>query len=590
MYRRQAWFPRPLRYEDGGFRREWLGGVTVGVLLVPQAMAYALLAGVDPIYGLYASLVPLLVYSLFSSCPQVSVGPTALASLVTLGALAGLAEPFTPQYLMLAIALAGLTGLIQLLFGLFKFGVIVTLLSRPVISGFVSAAAVLIMLSQLKTLFGIDMPRASYLIGTLQNFFNHLSGIHWITAAISAGSLAFLLLLRRFLPRWPGTLLLVALATFFSFLFNWEALGVQLVGDLPRGLPQFVLPQIDAFPQTTEIPGSIQGTEGDVLGRSVWITLLPAALILAMLSFVETVSIAKTYEERHAYYRARPNRELIALGLSKLAGSFFQAIPTSASFSRSAVAHRQGVTTFRAHLLTLVVVVLALFVLTDLFAHLPLASLSVIIVLSVEKLFNLAEIKRLWHLDRKDWFSLIVTLVLTLLGGLQLGIGAGVLVSLGRVMMRSARPHLAELGCLPGTTEYRNVKRYDRLLIDPNILVVRFDAELFFGNADYFRDELEKLIEKRSPAPKAVVIDAHTINDLDSTGIYVLEQLHERLLSDNIALYFCGAIGPVRDQLFASGLMDRFGRDHYFNTVQRAVSKINGDLPDAGDRPALQHS
>lgn len=536
-------------------------------------MAYALLAGVDPIYGLYASLVPLLVYSLFSSCPQVSVGPTALASLVTLGALGTMAVPFTDEYLALAIALACLTGIIQLLFGLFRLGVIVTLLSRPVISGFVSAAAILIMLSQLKTLFGISMPRASYLVGTLQNFVGHLSEIHWLTAAISLGSLVFLLVLRRFLPRWPGTLLLVVLSTVCAAAFHWESSGVNVVGQLPRGLPELALP--------------IQWVSGE---STTWVRLLPAALILAMLSFVETVSIAKTYEERYAYYRAQPNRELIALGLSKITGSFFQAIPTSASFSRSAVADRQGVKTFRAHLLTLVIVVLALFILTDLFYHLPLASLAVIIVLSVEKLFNLAEMKRLWHLDRKDLFSLIVTLVFTLLGGLQWGIGAGLLTSLGRVMIRSARPHLAELGRLPGTTEYRNVERFDKLETFTDVLIVRFDAELFFGNAEYFRDELEELIEKRAETTRAVILDAHTINDIDSTGIYALEQLHERLLSEGIDLYLCGAIGPVRDLLHTSGLMKRFGKGHYFNTVQRAVDKLEGKLSDEGDRPALQHS
>lgn len=536
-------------------------------------MAYALLAGVDPIYGLYASLVPLLIYSLFSSCPQISVGPTALASLVTLGALGSIAVPFTDEYLTLAIALAGLTGLIQLLFGLFRLGVIVTLLSRPVISGFVSAAAILIMLSQLKTLFGLQMPRASYLIGTLRNFFSHLGEIHWLTTSISLGSLVFLLLLRRFLPRWPGTLLLIILATTLSAVFQLESAGVVVVGQLPRGLPDFALP--------------VQWLSGASI---TWISLLPAAFILAMLSFVETIAIAKTYDEQYAYYRAQPNRELIALGLSKLGGSLFQAIPTSASFSRSAVADRQGVKTFRAHLLTLAVVVLALFVLTDLFYHLPLATLAVVIVLSVEKLFNLAEMKRLWHLDRKDWFSLIVTLVFTLLAGLQWGIGAGLLASLGRVMIRSARPHLAELGRLPGTTEYRNIKRFDKLQVFTDILVVRFDAELFFGNADYFRDELEALIEKRAIPPKAIIIDAHTINGIDSTGIYALEQLHERLLSEGIDLYLCGAIGPVRDLLHTSGLMNRFGEGHYFNTVQRAVDKVAGKLPDEGDRPALQHS
>lgn len=568
--RRKAWFPQPSQYHRGGFRREIPAGITVGVLLVPQAMAYALLAEVDPIYGLYASLIPLLVYGLLSSSPQVSVGPTALASLVTLGVLSGIPGITAADYPILAVTLAGITGLFQLIFGAFRLGVLVTLLSRPVISGFVSAAAILIMLSQIKTLFGLDMPRTTYLFESFKAISEHYSSFHWPTAIMSLGSLLLLLLSKRYLKGW-GTLLLIIVATAVTAIFQLDQYGLSIVGELPRGLPTLGWPEMDL--DTVKL-------------------LIPGGLILAMLSFVETVSIAKTYEEQHAYYRAQPNRELIALGLSKIIGSFFQSIPTSGSFSRSAVAHRQGATTFRTHLITVAIVILALFLITDLFHFLPLPALSVIIVLSVEKLFDLAEIRRLWHMDRKDWLSLVATLLVTLIGGLQLGIATGVLISLGFVLLRNARPHLAELGRLPGTTEFRNRLRFEALEIDPAVLIVRFDAELYFGNADYFRSQVEQLIEGRGSSLKAVIIDAQTINDLDSTGAYTLEQLYQQLQQQQVALYLCGTIGPVRDHLHRFGLMNKLGLDRQFLTVQQALDHFQAAPGEKGglDQSALQHN
>ena len=569
MLPKKAWFPQPRHYHKGGFLREIPAGLTVGILLVPQAMAYALLAGVDPIYGLYASLIPLLIYSLLSSSPQVSVGPTALASLVTLGVLSGMPEIPAADYPLMAFTLAGLTGVFQLLFGILRLGILVTLLSRPVISGFVSAAAILIMLSQIKTLFGLDMPRTTYLFDSIRAIGENLNSFHWPTAIMSLGSLVFLLVSRRLIKGW-GTLLLIVLATIVTAIFNLDQSGLAVVGELSAGLPSFSWPVFDL----------------DTIKM-----LIPGALILAMLSFVETVSIAKTYEEQHAYYRAQPNRELIALGLSKVIGSIFQSIPTSGSFSRSAVAHRQGATTFRTHLITVVIVILALFLITDLFFYLPLPALSVIIVLSVEKLLNLAEIRRLWRLDRRDWLNLMATLLVTLIGGLQLGIATGVLLSLGFVLLRNTRPHLAELGRLAGTSEFRNRLRFEELEIDPAVLIVRFDAELYFGNADYFRTEVEQLIQGRGDLLQAVIIDAQTINDLDSTGAYVLEQLHEQLQQDQVALYFCGAIGPVRDHLHRFGLMHKLGLDRHFLTVQQALDHFQAAPDEKGDldQSALQH-
>ncbi|MEL6276234.1 MAG: SulP family inorganic anion transporter, partial [Bacteroidota bacterium] len=319
--------------------------------------------------------------------------------------------------------------------------------------------------------------------------------------------------------------------------------------------------------------------------------LLPAAFILGLISFVETLSIAKTVSESFDYYRVDPNRELIALGSSKLIGSFFQAIPTSASFSRSAVSVRNGTKTLVSSLVSVLLVTAAIFV-TSWFYYLPLPLLAAIIVLSVRNLFDWREMVRLWKLDKKDFAVLAVTFLVTLFGGLQFGIGAGVLLSLAFFILKAARPHFAELGRLPGTNAFRNLERFPNAETEPDILIVRLDAELFFGNAEYFRDRLEELAKGKGPELRLIILDAHTIHDLDSSGAYVLRLLFERFAKANIQLYLCGAIGPVRDRLYRLGLMDRIGADHQFLSIQEAIRYYRMHNPEDRDwdRPALQHT
>ena len=565
----RRWFPLPADYGLRGLRGDALAGLTLGVILIPQAMAYGILAGVPAVYGLYAALVPLLVYTLLASTPHVSVGPTALASLLTLNGLTAYAEPGTADYLTYAITLAALTGAIQALFGLLRLGGLVSLLSRPVLSGFVSAAAVLIIASQLKTLLGIQTGRATYLHETVYQLATHFDTLHWPTAVLGLGTFLLLFLGRRYAPRLPAMLIWVVAATVLVYLFRLDRVGIAVVGEVPGGLPALSLPTFDT----------------SVLGQ-----LLPVALVLALISFVETLSIGNNFATHHGYYRIRPNRELLALGTSKIVGSLFGAIPTSASFSRSAVVEEGGGRGPLSGVVAVLILVAVLLFLTPLFYYLPLPVLAGIIVFSVVKLFNFAEMQRLWRLAPRELAVLLVTFLFTLFTGLQWGIAGGVVLSLFFVFFRAARPHLAQLGRIPGTNAFRNLERFPQAEVDPALLIVRFDAELYFGNAEYFGDAILAMADERGPALRVVIIDAHTINDLDTTGLYALEQLHGKLASRNVALYLTGVIGPVRDTLYQSGLMQRMGTQSYFLSIQDAIQHYytEGEERD-WDLPALQH-
>ena len=563
------WFARPPDYRAaGGPRRDVVAGLTVTVVLIPQAMAYGLLAGVPPVYGLYAALLPMLVYTLLGSGPHVNVGPTALASLLCLNGLSGMAEPGTDDYIVLAITLAFLTGLLQLAFGVLRLGGLVSLLSRPVLSGFVSAAAVLIVASQVSGLLGLGMPRTAYLYDTLVAFARHVANVHPLTALFGAGTLLLLPAGRRWAPRLPTMLLWVVAATVLVWALRLDRAGLAVVGEVPAGLPNLTLPLVDG------------GTLLD---------LLPVAAVLALISFVETLSIGNALSARHGYYHIEPNRELLALGTAKVAGAFFAAVPTSASFGRSAVLEESGGRSPLASLVTVSLLVLVLLVLTPLFYYLPVPVLAGIIIYSVGKLLDVEEMRRLYRLAPRELAVLLVTFVFTLFAGLQWGIAGGVVLSLAFVFLRAARPHLAELGRIPGTNAFRNVNRFTEAEVDPELLIVRFDAELYFGNAEFFADRILSMAEGRAGL-RAVILDGHTINDLDTTGLYSLEQLHEKLRHRGVAFYLTGMIGPVRDVLFRSGLMQRMGVESHFLSIQDAIRYHRGEDPGRNwDLPAVQH-
>jgi sulfate permease, SulP family len=533
-------------------------------MLVPQGMAYGLLAGLPPIYGLYASIVPLFLYAIFGTSRQLSVGPTAVVALLVAAGIQAIGGDLdTSTIISLSISAALLAGIIQLGLGFLRLGMLVNFLALPVIGGFTSAAAFIIGFSQLKHLLGIPLQRNNNIFMLISEASQEVGQAHLITLFIGLGGIALLLLLKRISKSIPGSLVVVLLSIGISAWFQLDKLGVAIVGNVPEGLPPFTWPNL-----------SLQRMQ----------EILPLALTVCIISFIESVAIAKTIEEQHGNYRINPNQELIALGLSKIGGAFFQSFPTTGSFTRSAVNDESGGQTGIASVVSAVVVALTLLFLTPFFYYLPKAILAAIIVVAVINLVDYKEAKRLWNTDGRDFTNMIVTFTATLVFGIQNGILTGVLLSLGIMIYRNARPHIAILGQLPASRHYRSVDRFREAKDRDDILILRFDAQLYFGNATYFRDEVELIVEKRQPKPELLILDASSIHDIDSSGVKALEEVLYFLKERHIRFYISGVIGPVRDILFRNELMPRIGKHNQFLHIQDAVDYYYSH-PDEGTNP-----
>jgi SulP family sulfate permease len=532
-------------------RADLVAGLSVGVMLVPQGMAYATLGGLPPIYGLYACLVPLLAYPLFGSSGQLAVGIVALDMLIVGAGLGALAEPGTERYIGLAITLAMLVGALQIGMGALRLGFLADLLSRPVIVGFTAAAALVIAAGQLGPLLGLDLPRSEFVFEILAAAMPALREAHGATAGIAAGSVALLLLIRRFLPRVPGALVVVVLGTFITWEWDLGAKGVAVTGRVPGGLP---------------------GLDVPTLAWADLRSLLPVAVTLVLLQLMTVISLGRSLSAGHRY-TVEPNRELLGIGAANLLGSLFRAVPVSASFSRSAVNDRAGARTPLANVFAAGLVAVTLLFLTPLFAYLPRAALAAIIVVGVLGLVRPREFVSLIRTHRRDGALALLTAVTTLLLGIQEGVVVGVVASAVAVLYRVSRPNIVELGLVPGTRFFRDPRRFTEAEPIPGIKVLRVDAAFSFFNANYFRDYvLERSGEEReagvgghapegtSEAPdgaerrsgsrtRAVVLEARGINDLDTTALEALRELVGTLDRWGIQLYLAGLKGRVRDVL-----------------------------------------
>lgn len=546
-----GWLPK---YKRSYFRGDLLAGLTVGVMLIPQGMAYGLLAGLPPIYGLYASIIPLFLYSFFGTSRQLSVGPVALVSLLILAGVGQFAETGTEAFIGMAIATAFIAGVIQVLLGVFRLGFLINFLSHPVIAGFTSAAAFIIGLSQLKNLLGINISRSNYIheivISTAQN----IGGIHWPTVALGIGGIAFILILKRINKAIPAALLAVVASTIAVYFFGMQEQGVEIVREVPKGLPPVSVPKIN---------------------WQMVMQLLPLALTICLISFIESLAIAKTIESMHKSYRVVPNQELIALGLTKIGGAFFQSYPTTGSFTRSAVNNDSGAQTGVSSMISAVLVAVTLLFLTPLFFYLPKAILASIIVVAVINLVDYKAAIHLWRTDRRDFMTMMVTFVATLTLGIQNGVFTGVILSLAFMVYRNSKPHISILGQLPDSRSYRNINRFEKAIRYNQILIVRFDAQLYFGNCSYFRESMEALAEKEGKELKLVILDASGIHDIDSSGIQTLEEFMAFLNQRKILFYLSGAIGPVRDILKKNGLIEKIGARNQFMYVHDAVEAFH---------------
>lgn len=554
------WLPH---YKKRDFRADFIAGLTVGVMLVPQGMAYGLLAGLPPIYGLYSGIIPMFLYAFFGTSRQLSVGPVALVSLLILSGVGQFAEPGTDYFVSLAISTALIAGIIQILLGLFRLGFLVNFLSHPVISGFTSAAALIIAFSQTANLFGIKAPRSNIIHEIVGFLIAHLSEIHLLTLVIGLGGIVFMLLLKKIHKSIPNALVTVILGTLIVWFFELDKQGIQIVGVVPEGLPAFGIPKLDMETLTN---------------------LLPLAITICIISFIESLAIAKTIESQHKDYKVVPNQELFALGLTKIGGAFFQSFPTTGSFTRSAVNNESGARTGIASIVSAVIISLTLLFLTPLFYYLPKALLASIIVVAVRNLIDYKEAIHLWKTDKKDFISLMGTFIATLTLGIQMGVFTGLVLSLLLIVYKTSKPQFAILGRLPDTKTFRNINRFPDAKEEPGIKVVRFDSHLFFGNAEFFRESIEDLVKEQG-TPKAIVLDASIISSIDSTGIQVIKDIISYLNNHQVQFLVSGLVGPVRDTLQQNNLLTKIGEKNIFLRTHDAVAYLT--KPDA---PEQSHS
>ncbi|WP_116109075.1 SulP family inorganic anion transporter [Lewinella sp. IMCC34191] len=537
-------------YDRSWFSDDLTAGLTVGVMLIPQGMAYALLAGLPPIYGLYAATLPLLIYAVLGTSRQLAVGPVAMDSLLTATGVGALAVVGTEQYLQLAILLALLVGAIQLLAGVLRLGFLVDLLSRPIISGFTSAAALIIGLSQLQHLLGVDLGRSSYVHEILYAALTRLTDINPITLAIGVAGMLLLIGVKRWMPAVPGPLVVVVLAIAAVYFGGLYAAGVAIVGEVPAGLPSLGFPPM--------VVDDIRA-------------LLPTALTIALIGFMEGIAVAKAVNARHPEYTVVPNRELVAIGASNIGSSLVSGFPVAGGFSRTAVNDQAGAATGLAAIISAGVIVLTLLFLTPLFYYLPQAVLASIIMVAVFKLIDWREAVRLWRVDRSDFWMLAATFLATLILGVQTGIAAGVALSISVHVYRSMRPHLAVLGRIEGTHTYRNVCRFPEALEQPGTLILRFDAPLYFGNMSFFEAQLESLLAERQRELHTIVLNAEGMASIDSSAMYGLRRFVTDQRSHGVTVRLAGVIGPVRDAMKKAGLYEDVGRENFFLDVDQAV-------------------
>lgn len=554
------WLPQ---YRRSDIRYDLLAGLTVAVMLIPQGMAYALLAGLPPVYGLYSGVVPLFIYAFLGTSRQLSVGPTALVSLLVLSGVSTLAEPQSPAFIRLAILTGFLAGAIQLLFGMLRLGFLINFLSQPVISGFTSAAAVIIALSQLQNLLGIDLERQNQIHLLISDLLPKIQDIHLPTFLLGLGGIALLVVQRRIRRSFPGALVLVVLGIAVVRIFQLPDFGVAVVGEVPRGLPALGSPSF--------VWSDIQ-------------RVFPVAMTICIISFIESLAIARFIQAQHKGQKIKPNQELTALGVSKLIGSFFQAFPTTGSFTRSAINDQAGARSGLASVFAAFFLVVTLLFLTPLFSDLPNALLGSIIVVSVFGLVDIKRFRYLWRSDRTDFLTMSATFLVTLLLGIQVGILTGIMLSLAFMLYRNSKPHLAVLGKLPDTRHYRNVNRFAEAEQHDEILVVRFDAQLYFGNATYFADTLEALIAQEGQELNLLVLDASNIHEVDSSGIEALRSVLEFLSERSVMLFIAGAIGPVRDAMLRHEMVEEIGEDHFFLSIADAIDAYRDQFGKQGLR------
>ena len=528
------------------YRRDLLPGditasLIVTVMLIPQSLAYAMLAGLPPEVGLYASVLPLVAYALLGSSMTLAVGPVAVASLMTASALAPLATPGSAEYIALAVTLSMLSGAMLLVFGVLRLGFLAYFLSHPVISGFITGSAILITISQLKHIFGVEAS-SGHVVSTLYDIVTGLPNLNPATTTIGILTLIFLFFARKSLgqllqkaglPAGTAALLgrlapMVAVILSIAVVSQMglaESANVRIVGEVPAGLPALQL----------GVPGA-----SDL--ASLW---LPAMLI-SLVGFVESVSVAQSLALKRQQ-KINPDRELLGLGAANVASALSGGYPVTGGFARSVVNFSAGANTPLAGVFSAILMAVVIASLTGLFYHLPQAVLSATIIVAVTSLIDIKTIKETWHYDRADALSLLATLVGVVILGVEAGVILGVALSLAALVWRSSHPHIAIVGRVPGTEHFRNVKRH-RVDTLPDLLALRVDESLFFANAALVQGKIETLVAADERI-RYVLLLCPAVNQIDTTALEALTQLQSSLASKGIKFMLAEVKGPVMDRL-----------------------------------------
>ncbi|XP_062092757.1 probable sulfate transporter 4.2 isoform X1 [Humulus lupulus] len=541
-----------------------MAGVTIGIMLVPQAMSYAKLAGLHPIYGLYSGFVPLFIYAIFGSSRQLAVGPVALVSLLVSNVLSGIVDSSdTELYTEMAILLALMVGILECSMGLLRLGWLIRFISHSVISGFTTASAIVIALSQAKYFLGYDIERSSKIVPLVKSIIQGADGFLWPPFVMGSIILAILLFMKhlgksrkylRFL-RAAGPLTGVVLGTAIVKVFNPSS--ISLVGGIPQGLPKFSIPK--EFGYAT--------------------SLIPTALLITGVAILESVGIAKALAAKNGY-ELDSNQELFGLGVANIFGSFFSAYPSTGSFSRSAVSHESGAKTGLAGVVTGIVMGCALLFLTPLFKYIPQCALAAIVISAVMGLVDFEEAIFLWRVDKKDFLLWTITSTTTLFLGIEIGVLVGVGVSLAFVIHESANPHIAVLGRLPGTTVYRNTQQYPEAYTYNGIVIVRIDSPIYFANISYIKDRLREYetdvdrCSRRGPEVERiyfVILELSPVTYIDSSAVQALKDLHQEYKMRDIQIAISNPNRDVLLTLSRSGVVEMIGKEWYFVRVHDAV-------------------
>ncbi|WP_323037153.1 SulP family inorganic anion transporter [Pararhodobacter sp.] len=527
-------------YNRETLSNDLIAAVIVTIMLIPQSLAYALLAGLPPEAGIYASIVPIILYAMFGTSRALAVGPVAVVSLMTAAAIGQIAETGTMGYAIAALTLAFLSGAILLIMGVFRLGFLANFLSHPVIAGFITASGILIAASQLKHILGISSHGHS-LVDVVWTLLQNLGDTNVITLVIGVSATAFLFWVRKGLkPRLralglgpklaevltkAGPVAAVLVTTLAAWAFGLDAWGVDVVGQVPQSLPPLTVPSF----------------EPDLIAQ-----LFVPALLISIIGFVESISVAQTLAAKKRQ-RIDPDQELIGLGAANIGAAFTGGYPVTGGFARSVVNYDAGAETPAAGAYTAVGLAIAAVALTPLVFYLPKATLAATIVVAVLSLVDFSILKKTWNYSRADFFAVAATILLTLTFGVETGVSAGVILSIGLHLYKTSRPHVAEVGLVPGTQHFRNVLRH-KVETDDTLLTLRVDESLYFVNARFLEDLIQDRTAKGSPI-RNVVLMCSAVNEIDFSALESLEAINLRLTELEIGLHLSEVKGPVMDRL-----------------------------------------